>query len=116
LCTATTLSSWINGDFVSECAQRHDHVVEELIEQGTVVPMKLFTLFVDDAAALAALGEQRAGLEAAFTRVAGCREFGLRVRLRARSAHPALLEDDALAARVRAGALLSCSRSSAAAP
>ena len=57
-------------DFVSERAPRHEDVVEELLEQGTVEPMKPVTLFLHDAAALAALGEQRAGLEAAYHRFA----------------------------------------------
>lgn len=81
-------------DFISDCALRHENVVEELLEHGTLVPMKLFTLFTDDERALAAMRQQSDALAAALDRVAGCREFGLRVILRARPGHPALLEDE----------------------
>jgi hypothetical protein len=66
-------------EWVSACAVAHERVVEHLSGLGTAVPMKLFTLFSSDARAVAALGRSRARLRRVLGRIAGRREWGVRV-------------------------------------
>jgi hypothetical protein len=68
-------------DWVSARALGHEAVVEHFGRAGTVLPMKLFTLFDGDARALAAIGARRRTLGRAIGRIAGRREWGLRARL-----------------------------------
>jgi len=68
-------------DWVSACAVAHEAVVEECAKSGTVVPMKLFTLFASDERARAHIGRLRPKLERVLQRIQGCREWGLRVHL-----------------------------------
>jgi gas vesicle protein GvpL/GvpF len=74
-------------DWVSRCAVAHEAVVEHIARTGTaVVPMKMFTLFADDARAIAHVTRLRRKLEALLRRVAGRQEWGLRVILDERRA------------------------------
>lgn len=78
-------------DWVGARASEHEAIVEHALELGTVVPMKLFTLFSSDERALAHVKKIRRSLERITDRIAGCEEWGLRI-----------LFDDARAARAAA--------------
>jgi hypothetical protein len=67
--------------WVSRCALGHEAVVEHVSRRGTVVPMKLFTLFHGDERALAHVQRGRRRLERILGRVAGRQEWGLRLLL-----------------------------------
>ncbi len=68
--------------WVSSCAVAHEHVIESAAAGGAaVIPMKLFTLFASDDRALRHILAARRVLDAAIKRVAGCREWGVRVHL-----------------------------------
>jgi hypothetical protein len=68
-------------DWVSERAMRHEAVVEHFARQGTLVPMKLFTLFRSDERAVAHVKKMRRRLVRIADRVAGCAEWGMRVHM-----------------------------------
>jgi hypothetical protein len=67
--------------WVSACAMAHDGVVEHVARRGTVVPMKLFTLFASDARALEHIRRARRRLERLVARVADRQEWGVRLTL-----------------------------------
>lgn len=67
-------------DWVSSRALAHEAVVEHFGRGGTVVPFKLFTLFSSDERALAHIRADRERLDHVFKRIAGCQEWGVRVR------------------------------------
>jgi hypothetical protein len=75
---------------VSSCAVGHEEVVERMgraVGRGTtVLPMKLFTLFRDDARALEHVAAARERLEAVCERVEGSLEWGVRIGFDARKA------------------------------
>lgn len=67
-------------DWVSQAAIGHETLIEAVMAAApTVLPMKLLTLFSGDARLLKDLAARRTSLERAAARVAGCREYGLRV-------------------------------------
>jgi len=66
--------------WVSACAMAHEAVVEHMATLGTVVPMKLFTLFSADARAVAHVARRRGPLARIFRRVANRQEWGIQVR------------------------------------
>ncbi len=68
-------------EWLSRCAVAHEAVVEYCLRAQAVVPMKLFTIFENDARALAEIGRNRAQLDRSLQRVAGRREWGVRVRV-----------------------------------
>ena len=59
----------------------HARVVEHFARRFTTLPMKLFTLFNDDARAVAHVHGAEARVRRVLQRVDGCREWGVRVRL-----------------------------------
>lgn len=65
-------------EWVSARAMAHEAVVEFCSRAGDVIPMKLFTLFKDDARALANVGEA-GNLAAIFKRIGGAAEWSVRV-------------------------------------
>jgi hypothetical protein len=65
---------WVGGR-----AAEHEAVVEEAAALGTVIPMKLFTLFSSDDRALEHVKKMRRSLDRVVDRIAGCEEWGLRV-------------------------------------
>jgi hypothetical protein len=65
--------------WVSACASGHEAIVERAARAGTIVPMKLFTLFASDARAIAHVAKLRKKLDRVFVRVGGCDEWGVRV-------------------------------------
>lgn len=67
--------------WVSSVAVPHEAVVEHLAKNGTVVPMKLFTLFRSDERALEHVAQQRKRIDRLVERIEGREEWGLRVLL-----------------------------------
>jgi hypothetical protein len=67
--------------WVSSIAVPHEAVVEHLAKNGTVVPMKLFTLFRSDERALEHVAKQRKRIDRLVERIGGREEWGLRVLL-----------------------------------
>lgn len=61
-------------------AQRHDRTLQALAEAGTVLPVRLGTLFPDVDAMSALIADTEAGLLEQLDRVRGCHEWALRVR------------------------------------
>jgi hypothetical protein len=66
-------------EWVSRRAVAHAAVVEHVARAATVIPMKLFTIFTADARALAHVARLRPRLERLVRRLAGRREWGVRV-------------------------------------
>ena len=79
--------------WVTAAALAHDRVVGRWLGTDAVVPLRPFTLFADDARAMAWARRRRRALERHLDRVAGCVELGVRVAVtgvgRAASAAPA---------------------------
>jgi len=67
--------------WVSTVAVPHEAMVEHLARKGTVVPMKLFTLFRSDERALEHIARQRKRIDRLVERIEGREEWGLRVLL-----------------------------------
>ncbi|HZR09970.1 MAG TPA: GvpL/GvpF family gas vesicle protein [Myxococcales bacterium] len=67
--------------WVTPVAVAHEAVVEHLARTGTVLPMKLLTLFRSDARALDHVARQRTRIERLLKRLEGREEWGLRVLL-----------------------------------
>ena len=67
-------------DWVSSRAMAHEAMVEHFGKTGTVVPMKLFTLFAGDDRALEHIRSERGRLDRVLDRIAGCQEWGVLVR------------------------------------
>jgi len=68
-------------DWVSRCAVPHEAVIEHASRAGTVLPMKLFTLFRSDERAVQDVASQRKRIDRLMTRLDGREEWGLRVIL-----------------------------------
>jgi hypothetical protein len=66
--------------WLSRCAVGHEAVIEHCLRTRTVVPMKLFTIFENDLRAAAEIERRRREIDASMRRVAGRREWGVRVR------------------------------------
>jgi hypothetical protein len=73
-------------DWVSRAAVGHEALVESFIEQPAVVPMKLFTIFMNDDRALEHVHAERRRIAAVLERVLGHHEWGVRVVLDADAA------------------------------
>jgi hypothetical protein len=65
--------------WVGTCGAAHEAVVEHAASVGTVIPMKLFTLFASDERAADHVRKMKRALDRVVTRIAGCDEWGLRV-------------------------------------
>ncbi|MCW5817254.1 MAG: GvpL/GvpF family gas vesicle protein [Labilithrix sp.] len=79
-------------DWVGARAGEHEAVVEHALGLGTVVPMKLFTLFSTEERAKAHVAKMKRALDKAAAVIEGCEEWSLRVLLdekRARAKAPA---------------------------
>jgi hypothetical protein len=63
---------WVGGR-----ATEHEAVVEHAASLGTLVPMKLFTLFSTDDRAIAHVRKMKKSLDRVVERIAGCEEWGL---------------------------------------
>ena len=67
-------------DWVSRCALGHERVVESFLAAGTLLPMKLFTLFTGDAAALERSRSDAPRVARLLVRLRGKAEWGVRLR------------------------------------
>jgi hypothetical protein len=67
--------------WVSRAAVAHEAVVEAFIDQPAVLPMKLFTIFLNDDRALEHVQMERRRIAAILRRVVGHHEWGVRVAL-----------------------------------
>ena len=65
--------------WVSDRALAHEQVVEHCAAHGTVLPMKLLTLFTTEERALAGLRQRRPEIERILERIAGRVEWGVRI-------------------------------------
>jgi hypothetical protein len=66
-------------DWVSRAAVAHEAVVEAFVKAPAVLPMKLFTIFLNDARAIEHVAGDRRRIDAVLKRVAGRDEWGVRV-------------------------------------
>lgn len=77
---AGTLESRLRDiDWVGQYATAHHRVIAALSSRGTMLPLRLFTVFDDDASVKAALGRRRQRLAALIDRVEGRSEWVLRI-------------------------------------
>ena len=67
--------------WVSSCALAHERVVEHFARHGTVIPMKLFTLFAGDDRAVDHVRRSLKRVRRVLTRVSDRQEWGVRLRL-----------------------------------
>jgi hypothetical protein len=66
-------------DWVADRAAEHENVVEHFAHAGTLVPMKLFTLFATNDRAIQHVAGMKRTLDRVTSRIEGCEEWGLRV-------------------------------------
>jgi len=66
-------------EWVSAAASAHEAVVESAGAGGTVVPMKLFTIFSSDERAADHVRKMKKSLAKVVAKIAGCEEWGLRI-------------------------------------
>ena len=65
--------------WVGQRAVEHEHLVEHFLGSGTVLPMKLFTLYFDDARACADVRRRAREIGALLDALEGKQEWGVRV-------------------------------------
>ena len=87
--------------WVSSCAVAHERVIEHFARHGTVIPMKLFTLFAGDERAVDHVRRSLKRVRRVLTRVSDREEWGVRLRL---DEQRALRQRTATAARAPAAA------------
>jgi hypothetical protein len=75
-------------DWVAGLAVAHEAVTEHFLLAAVVLPVKLLTIFESDARALADLRGRRAEIDATFERIAGRREWGVRIEAEPPSEQP----------------------------
>jgi Gas vesicle synthesis protein GvpL/GvpF len=68
-------------DWVGRCAVAHERVIEHFSRSATALPMRLFTLFTSDERALSHIVRVRSQLDREFEKVAGRREWGVRLSI-----------------------------------
>ena len=66
-------------DWVASRAMAHEAVVEHLARRASVVPMKLFTIFLTDERAIEDIEAARKTIDRAFRRISGAAEWSVRV-------------------------------------
>ncbi len=77
-------------EWVSRAAVGHERVIESFISERAVLPMKLFTIFTNDARAIDHVRSERARIDSFVKRVANRQEWGVRVTMdRTRAVAPA---------------------------
>jgi hypothetical protein len=102
-------------DWMSRCGVAHQAVIEAFLGSDAVVPMTLFTIFANDARALAEVKKDAARLEASLDRVAGHVEWVVRV-LRGDAAAVAAAGTDGGTAAAGAGSSATRARDAGASP
>ena len=80
-------------NWLSRCALAHEAVVEHFARAGTIVPMKLFTLFSTDERAIAHVARSRKEIARVVARVAGREEWAVRLSLDERRALESAVAD-----------------------
>lgn len=90
--------------WVSSCAMAHERVIEHFTRYGTVIPMKLFTLFSGDERAVDHVRRSLKRVRRVLTRVADREEWGVRLRLDERRALRRRLASDGAPTGARGGA------------
>lgn len=78
--------------WVSNIALEHERMIQSVLEQGTVLPIKVFTLFSNDDRAAAHVAVDRARLDRVVKRVGNGLEWTLRLRLDERAARQSLVQ------------------------
>ena len=73
-------------DWVGACAMAHDALIMNVMKSGPVVPMRLFTIFEDEARARAQANAAARKVARTLRRVAGHAEYGVRIGATARAA------------------------------
>lgn len=68
-------------DWVSRCALAHESVIAHMSRHGTVIPMKLFTLFSTDDRARSHFARTRKRIDRLIRRITGRDEWGVRVSM-----------------------------------
>jgi hypothetical protein len=86
-------------DWTSARAAEHDRVIESVGKNGTVVPLKLFTLFATEERAIAHVKKMKKSLDRIVERIADCDEWSLRIVLDEARAAKILAERAAQAQR-----------------
>ena len=86
-------------EWVALRAMAHQRVVEHCLRLGTVLPMKLFTLFRGDARAVAHVAGRRRALRALARRVRGRHEWGVRLSVDTGAAEAVVRKGAAAAGR-----------------
>lgn len=75
--------------WVSRCAVGHEAIVQACLPKGTVVPMKLLTLFASDGRASVEIGARRAEILETVRHIGGALEWGVRLVSGEPAARPA---------------------------
>jgi hypothetical protein len=79
-----------NLEWVSPRAVGHETVVEQFLSAAAVLPMQLFTIFIDDARAVEHVRRDRARIDRILERVEGHVEWGLRLTWNEQAARAAV--------------------------
>jgi hypothetical protein len=66
-------------DWLERVARDHETVLERALEQGTIVPLRICTIFSDKVGAARMLAEQRSALETALDALDGRQEWGVKL-------------------------------------
>jgi hypothetical protein len=86
-------------NWVADCAVAHEAVVEHFARRGTMLPMKLFTIFTGESRAVEQLSRDRERIDRTLERIDGCAEWAVKVLAPAVSSAPR----PATGARARTG-------------
>ena len=78
-------------EWLERVARAHEHVLERALERVTIVPLRLCTIYTDEAGVRRMLEQERNELEAALARLRGRQEWGVKL----------LVDRDALEAAAR---------------
>ena len=78
--------------WVEKVARTHDSVVRSVAARATVAPLRLVTVCLDDVSVVSRLRQWEAPLRTALQRVAGCREWSVKVYALGDSPDPAAEE------------------------
>lgn len=80
-------------EWIAPLARRHNTVLSAVMGSGPVIPARLCSLFTSAQAIEASLAARETHLSAALDRIAGCREWGLRVSCDRRLLEAAIAAD-----------------------
>ncbi len=66
-------------DWLERVARHHEAVLERALEEGTIVPLRICTIFADERGAARMLAEQRSALDTALDVLDGRQEWGVKL-------------------------------------